>query len=150
MTTRLERINPDLFDQLRCASPMQQRAVAWAACRFALDHNDLVGPIIDAGLQALETAKYGDSLPREQLKAFVNQLEAIQRKVRDCMEEGQAPRDHYVTAFRRAHAAKSIYYALSSDAFEAAIESVREANAATSDTKGLLRALSSALYVSQS
>ncbi len=149
MTARLERINPDLFDQLRFASPVQQRAAARAACRFALDYNDLVGPIIDASWEAIETARYGDSRPREQLKAFVSQLEAIQRKARDCVEEGQASRSQYIAAFRRARAANSIYYALSSDAFEAATESAYEANAATSDLQGLVQAISSALYFSQ-
>lgn len=150
MTARLERINPDLFDRLRSASAIQQRAAARAACRFALDYNDLVGPIIDASWEAIETAKYGDSRPRKQLKAFVSQLEVVQGKVRDCVEEGQASRAHYIAAFRRARAANSIYYALSSDTFEAAIESTYEANAATSDIEGLVRAISSALYVSQS
>jgi hypothetical protein len=150
MTARLERIDPDLFNRLRSASPIQQRAAARAACRFALDYNDLVGPIIDAGWQAIETAKYGNSRPREQLKAFVSQLEAVERRVRDCVDNGQASRGQYIAAFRRARAANSIYYALSSDAFEAATESAYEANAATSDNEGLARAIASALYVSQS
>lgn len=149
MTARLERIDPDLFDQLRCASPIQQRAAARAACRFALDYNDLVGPIIDAGWEAMATARYGNSRPRQQLKAFVNQLETIERRVRDCVDNGQASQDQYVAAFRRARAANSIYYALSLNAFEAATESAYEANAATSDTAGLAQAISSALYVSQ-
>ena len=150
MTARLERINPDLFDRLRTASPVQQRAAARAACRFALDYNDLVGPIIDAGLEAMDTAKYGESRPRKQLEAFVSQLDAIQRKARDCVEDGQASRAQYIAAFRRARAANSIYYALSSDAFEAATESAYEANAATSDIQGLVQAISCALYISQS
>lgn len=150
MTSRLERIDPELFDRLRRASPIQQRAAARAACRFALDSNDLVGPIIDAGWEAIESAEYGNSRPRAQLKAFVSQLETIERRARDCVDSGQASRGQYIVAFRRAHAANSIYYALSSDAFEAATESVYEANAATSDVQGLIQAISSALYVSQS
>jgi hypothetical protein len=150
MTARLERVNPDLFDRLRSASPVQQRAAARAACRFALDYNELVGPIIDAGWEAIETAKYGDSRPREQLRAFINQLEAIQRRARDCVEEGQASRAQYIAAFRRARAANSIYYALSSDAFEAAVESAYEANAATADIQALVQIISSAMYISRS
>lgn len=146
MTTRLKDINPDLCAQLKQASTAQQRAAARAACRFALDHTDLVGPIIDAGLEAMEAATYGDSRPRKQLKAFVSQLDNIQSKMRDCVENGLAAQANYIAAFRRARAANSIYFALGEDAYLAAAESVYEANAATSDPEGLVWVISSALH----
>ena len=142
---RLELIAPDLLAHFRKAPNSQLRAVALAASRFALEHTGLADPLLNEGLEALESARYGDTSLRERVESFIDMLDQIQWNLQDLMDEGKADQTSYLIAFRRARAAHSVYFALDLDAFAAAAESVYEANAATEDFESLNKIILSAL-----
>jgi hypothetical protein len=135
---RLKLIAPELSARLEQATSPQLRAVALAACRFALEHTSLADPTIKEALEALKNARYGDSGLREKLRLFVNSLDQKQWDLQDLMDEGKADQTSYLAAFQRARAANSLYCALDADDFSSATEAIYEANAATNDYTNLV------------
>lgn len=130
---RLELLDQGLSALLEKASVSQRRNVALIASQFALERTNLNDPIVDQALKAMEIGNYGDESLREKIESFVNQLDEIQWDLQEKMDAGEAELSAYLTAFQQARSANSLYFALDADAFNAATESIYEADAATDD-----------------
>lgn len=130
---RLELLDQDLSALLQKASVSQQRNVALIASQFALERNSLNDPIVTQALKAMEIGNYDDESLREKIESLVNQLDEIQWDLQEKMDAGEAELSAYLTAFQQARSANSLYFALDTDAFNAATESIYEADAATDD-----------------
>ncbi len=130
---RLESLDPELSARLETASIFQLRAAALAACRFVLKNTNLNHPILDRGLEALELGNYSDDSLSAKLESFVNYLDELQWDLQEKMDEGRTEISTYLAAFHQARAANSVYFALNTDALNAATESIYEAYAATEE-----------------
>jgi len=136
-SNRLSLIDPEFSAFLRQRTDLELRSVALAACQFALERTGLRDPLINTGLEALTNHNYGDLLLRSKVEVLVESLDEVQWNLQDAMKEGKANRIDYEAAFQQARAAHTLYFALDSDAFLAAIDSLYEANAATGNPSKL-------------
>ncbi|MBE9227300.1 hypothetical protein IQ264_17885 [Phormidium sp. LEGE 05292] len=130
---RLELLDSDLSTLLKKASVSQQRNAALVASQFAIERTSLNDPIVAQALKAIEIGNYGDESLREKIESLVNQLDEIQWDLQEKMDAGEAELSAYLGAFQQARSATSLYFALDADAFNAATESIYEADAATDD-----------------
>lgn len=130
---RLELLDRDLSTLLKKASVSLQRNAALIASQFALKRTNLNNPIVDQALKAMEIGNYGDESLREKIESLVNQLDEIQWYLQEKMDAGEAELSAYLGAFQQARSVNSLYFALDADAFNAAAESIYEADAATDD-----------------
>lgn len=128
---RLELLDQSLARRIIESSPVEQRRVAVAVARFAIEHTSLEDPMVARGLDVLHAASIGDADLRREIMSRVEALDEIQWDLQDAVDEGRASEAEQLAAFERARAANSVYYALSLDPLEAALESTYEANAAT-------------------
>ncbi|XWK91154.1 MAG: hypothetical protein U7127_14220 [Phormidium sp.] len=134
---RLELLDRDLSTLLEKASISQQRNAALIASQFAIERTNLNDPIVEQGLKAIELGNFGDESLREKIEALVNQLDEIQWDLQEKMDAGETDLSTYLGAFQQARSANSLYFALDADAFNAATESIYEADAATDDLAAL-------------
>lgn len=134
---RLELLDRDLSTLLQKASVSQQRNAALIASQFAIERTSLNNPIVAQALKAIESGNYGDEFLREKIESLVNQLDEIQWDLQEKMDAGEAELSTYLGAFQQARSANSLYFALDDDAFNAATESIYEADAATDDLASL-------------
>ncbi|MFB2897465.1 hypothetical protein ACE1CI_31495 [Aerosakkonemataceae cyanobacterium BLCC-F50] len=134
---RLELLDRDLSTLLKKASVSQQRNAALIASQFAIERTNLNDPIVSQALKAIELGNFGDESLREKIEALVNQLDEIQWDLQEKMDAGEAELSIYLTTFQQARSANSLYFALDADAFNAATESIYEADAATDDLAAL-------------
>ncbi|MGA9377326.1 MAG: hypothetical protein WBV73_00870 [Phormidium sp.] len=134
---RLELLDRDLSTLLKKASVSQQRNAALIASQFTIERTNLNDPIVDQALKAIEIGNYGDESLREKIESLVNQLDEIQWDLQEKMDAGETELSAYLGAFQQARSANSLYFALDADAFNAATESIYEADAATDDLASL-------------
>ncbi len=142
---RLELVAPDLSAQLRESDDASRRAAALAACHLALSRNHLAEPLVGEALAALEAGSGGGSQLKESLWRVVEKFDTDYFDLQDAADEGKATEPEYVAAFRKARAANALHCALSRSSFEAATESIYEANAAVEDLDALRAVIQDAL-----
>ncbi len=142
---RLEMIAADLSAQLRDCSDAGRRAAALAACRLALNRNPLDEPVIAEALAVLEAGGPAGSTLKASLWRLVEHLDADYFDLQDAADEGRSSQADFFGAFRKARAVNALYCALSRGSFEAATESIYEANAAVENLEALRVVIQDAL-----
>ncbi len=133
MTWRLETIAPDLVERLEGEPEPRLRAVAEGVAAAALRATGVSDERIDRALAALRAGDYGDLEQRKAVKALADELDEAAWDVQERMDAGEGDQDEYLTAFRRARAVTSLWFALDSDPMVAAMEASYEARAAADD-----------------
>jgi hypothetical protein len=124
----------DRLDQAAC------RRVAVAGAELAIERAGLRDADVDMVLQLLKEGVVGDTAERASLAQRVQELDEIQWRLQDEMNEGRASEEDYNRGFSQARAASAVFFAVAEDAREAALEALYEALAATDDL-GAIRVL---------
>lgn len=145
MISRLSSVAPDLVAQLEQHAPELLRKVAGSAADLAVERTQLVDQRLDAALTALRDGRLGDTAERSEVHYLVDELDEIAWDAQEKAESGLVSRQTYSAAFRRARAAASVGFALDSDALNAALEAVYEAQAAVADLDLVRRVVGVAL-----
>jgi hypothetical protein len=130
---RLSTIAVDLVERLAVQPPVRLRRAAADVVHLAVQRTELIDPILDAALAALRDGKYGDTYERSAVQHLTGELDVIAWETQKSAEEANSSMQPYYAAFVRARAAASVKCALDSDALNAALEAVYEAQAAVND-----------------
>jgi hypothetical protein len=139
VTSRLSGVAADLAGQLETGEPAWLRQAAAGAVRLAVERTELVSPVLDAALVALQEGRFGGSPERSAVLRLADELDGIAWDLQQRSEAGHVPQEAYLAAFGRARAAAAAGFALDGDALTAALEAVYEAQAAVADL-GVIRA----------
>lgn len=118
-----------------------RRRVAARVSRLALDRVPVSDPQLRAALALIERYAFGDSPERDAVQSLVDQLDRIAWDIQERVEAGSADEADYVAAFAKARAVNAVWYALASDALDAAAEATYEAAAAIDDPESLSAAV---------
>lgn len=139
-TSRLEQLDTELVAQLRALSPERLRFVSARVATGAVNESSLRDPRL-AVLDDLEDrGPFGESPERAGVLDLVEELDEGAVRVEEAIGRGLRVRSAQRGApTRQAHAARAVWYALSSDPLEAAAESTCEAIQAVGDSEKVLR-----------
>jgi hypothetical protein len=141
----LRLVDSDLEARLRKADAGTLRAIARAACEFAVARAGLEDPVLKAALAVLRSGQRPSPPLAQQVEAVVNQLDDHALSIQDAVEVGEAKESSYEEAFSRARAASAVQYAFQDDPLMAAADALYEAHAATGDLGSLRDLVSRAL-----
>jgi hypothetical protein len=145
VTTRLSTVAVDLDEQLRGLSAQALREVAAGVAAFAVARVSLADPRLDAAMASIEKGTPGNSTELSDMRSLVAELDEKAWDKQDRVERGLLPPQAYREAFTWARAAAAVAFALEPDALSAALESVYEAWAASTDIDGVRIAVQGAL-----
>jgi hypothetical protein len=138
---RLETIVPRLAKSFQDASDDQRRRAALAACLVAVAQTGLLGSDVDAALSLLRDERNERIKVRHEFEARAAQLDEQYFKF---SEQAEATTPEALATFRKARAAASLAFALSTDSGQLH-EAIYEAIAASRDQSEALRAAEKAL-----
>ena len=142
---RLETLAPDVAEKLRLATPDKQRAVALAACEFAISKANLQRTSIEEACKGLRKGTGLSPAQQSEIEALVASLDNEYFDLQEAAEEGRATTDDYLRKFAQARAASTLLFASKSNPLEASTEAVYEAAAVLKDKRPLFSAVESAL-----
>ena len=143
--SRLSTIAPDVAARLKAQPDSSLRRIARYIALVAVKETGLDDPRAAHALEALNRADTRVTDVRSEVEKIVHELDEVAWQVQAKLEEGRASHADYLLAFGRARAAAAVWFALSEDALEAAIESAYEAQAATGDVEMIRATLERAL-----
>jgi hypothetical protein len=123
----LDDIDPDLPALVDSLSASQLRALAIAACRFALERTGLDNEVVAEGLRALEAREFSNEELRRRLEGLVGNLDEKAWSLMGLIDEGRATEQEYAAAFAPARAANALSAAFDLDARAAAVNTLYEA-----------------------
>jgi hypothetical protein len=138
MESRLDLLSPNLVKKLSPAAEQKLRRITVAACKIALSRTELKSSLIDQSIEALEGSQSIDRwFLRQKLESYTNQLDKLQWDLREQVDSGMETMDKYLKAFGNARTINALYFALDSDPYFAAAETIYEVYAATNDLQAL-------------
>jgi hypothetical protein len=115
----LETYSGDLASRAESADDSTKRAVALAACKWAVDRELPDDSIVQSALARLESGNYGDPRFLAALQDHVDKLDLIYFEARDAAQD-------FFPLFVKARVANAVLFALDSDPFVAVIYSLYE------------------------
>ena len=135
--SRLDTVSSGLSEEIRSASPTEQRRIALAVARHALLAIAFRHPLVDEVLAGIQVSAEGSIGVLPPLDALVEALDDAYFTLAE-QETPQQPSPGLVLqAFSRARAVSALAFAIGPSSLEAALESAYEAHAATEDLPGI-------------
>ena len=139
---RLSALDRDFYSLLIRQSDETLRALALAACKYAVEKVGLKYPAIDTILRSLTDRKPLDPAEFSELGKLVAALDAIQRDILEREKLGRKTAQERKVASSQARAVNAVYLvAANEDPLYAALEAIYEAYVATDDWPALKSAL---------
>jgi hypothetical protein len=138
---RLETLSREFAERLEHLAPDEQRAVAAAACEFALGRTRVSDPAVDSGLHALRSGQAVALEDRNRIRSLLDRLDDKYFELQEAAEDGREAADCYEDVFAQARAMAALYYALDGDPLTAASEAVYEAAIAVGNAGELFAAI---------
>jgi hypothetical protein len=100
---------------------------------------------VAAGIAALRVGRFGDPSLLAALRAAADVLDETYFDLQERADDGTAPKEAFMVAFRRARATATVLFALGHNPLVAAREAIYEAYAATDDLESLSNLVRAAL-----
>ncbi len=135
--SRLDTVSSALSEQIRNASPTEQRRIAIAVARHALLAIAFRHPLVDEVLAGAQAAADGRSAVLPSLDALVETLDEAYFTLAEQEASLPVSPGAVLEAFSRARAVSALAVAIGPSSLEAALESAYEAHAATEDLTGI-------------
>jgi len=135
--SRLDTVSSCLSEEIRSASPAEQRHIALAVARHALLAVAFRHPLVDEVLAGTQAAAEGSVAVLPSLDALVETLDEAYFTVSEQPPPQRASQRAVLEAFSRARAVSALAFAIGPSPLEAALESAYEAHAATEDLPGI-------------